>query len=1032
MIKLYTTDSYFNIFTILNSLLEKSVNGLDNKNVIFSEAKISLMIERSIAKKFGGSFNTDVYSFGKYLHKNKKIDKLLSKEGSAMAIKRILSGISLNTLKASASMLAPSLFDLIIQLKSAGVTPKALSNPNLPKDSALKGKIEDIHNVFNAYEQFIKQEGYDDQSSLLDYLPDIIRQSEEIKKADVYLVGFTSFTSQARQIVKALVESAKSVTAIFTEGDNEQVFVNETASFIRSLCQKESVRLFEAKVPSTYAFEGKLLVDNLFSSISRRRDLIKKESDKLYLLEARNPMDEICAVAESIKQAVLKGEIRYRDVTIAVSQTSEYRDYIERAFAPLGIPYYLDEKKNVSAHPIVLLISSYIDVFRKNFERKSVVAFLKNPYYSQDKKLLDEFENYCIKYNVNYSRFLSPFTLGEENVVVRLEEVRRQLVGIFERFSIKDMFEKLCVEEKAEKLSLALKEIGQEEQSAVNEQVYKAVVKILNEVEILLSGVKLSYNEFKSIFLGGINALEISIIPQYNDAVFIGSYKQTALAKAKRLYAVGLTSSVPSIRQDVSLLSDGEIDNLMEVKVLIEPKISVVNHRTRENLALALGAFSDILYLTYPTYAIDGSKNEQSEVVGFVKKLFNCNEFSERNGYLTEKQALNNFARDLGLFVDYKKDDVKSAYSYYMATKSDSAKKILTHSSTDVKEKLEGSRPLLSGQTSPTTIEDYYRCPFKSFLVHSLKLTPRESDKVDALSAGNIMHDVFCIYAKKIDNVCDQASSEKFFDQSVEEIMEKAEYKKHLEDPQTRATVQRVLSESKRYCYKTYLSLKNSSFKVKDTEVAFGDGKKYPALSLNNGEIRLKGKIDRIDENENFYRIIDYKTGKADGKDKSLFMGLKLQLYLYAKVVGEVLNAEGKKPAGLYYLPVSDKYKNQGKREETMAVGKTLDDKNALIAQDLEFFVNGGSAFTPASIDNKGKINNAIDEQTMYDYIEYAKRLSDMASMRMNEGVIIPSPVEGTCEYCEYKALCPYEDVVERTVGKVKEQTIKGAVDGDK
>ena len=67
----------------------------------------------------------------------------------------------------------------------------------------------------------------------------------------------------------------------------------------------------------------------------------------------------------------------------------------------------------------------------------------------------------------------------------------------------------------------------------------------------------------------------------------------------------------------------------------------------------------------------------------------------------------------------------------------------------------------------------------------------------------------------------------------------------------------------------------------------------------------------------------------------------------------------------------------------------------------------------------------------MAEYIEYATILADMASKRMNEGVIIPSPAEGACEYCEYKALCPYEDVVERTVGKVKEETIKGAVGGD-
>ena len=116
MIKLITTDSYFNLFPLLLENLN-GVNGLSGKNLIFLEEKVSLMAERIICDKTGGSFNTEVYSFGNFLRTRKKVDNLLSKEGSAMAVKRILSSSTLKCFKASKTMLAPTLYELIMQLK---------------------------------------------------------------------------------------------------------------------------------------------------------------------------------------------------------------------------------------------------------------------------------------------------------------------------------------------------------------------------------------------------------------------------------------------------------------------------------------------------------------------------------------------------------------------------------------------------------------------------------------------------------------------------------------------------------------------------------------------------------------------------------------------------------------------------------------------------------------------------------------------------------------------------------------------------
>ena len=51
--------------------------------------------------------------------------------------------------------------------------------------------------------------------------------------------------------------------------------------------------------------------------------------------------------------------------------------------------------------------------------------------------------------------------------------------------------------------------------------------------------------------------------------MFIGGYKEVSLRPASYLYAVGLTSEVPSGKEDVALISDAEIDALADLKFMI-------------------------------------------------------------------------------------------------------------------------------------------------------------------------------------------------------------------------------------------------------------------------------------------------------------------------------------------------------------------------------------------------------------------------------------------------------------------------------
>ncbi len=1034
MVKLITTDSYFNIFPALNSCLNGKANTLIGKNLIFCEEKISLMAERFILSEYGGTFNTAVYSFGNYLRLKKPDLSALSKEGSAMAVKRVLSSVSLGCFKASRAGLAPSLYDLIIQLKSAKVSPQDLLMASEYATGALKNKLSDIYAVYDGYENFVKSENLDDQSSMLDYLPSVIENDAQIENADIYIVGFNGWTNQIRQAIATLITKAKSVTAILTEGDNELVYVNETAQSFRDLVKACGQTLIEQNMVSEWAEEGKIIADNLFNPSAVNRN--KKQTDKIFCLTAENKAQEVERVAEIIRAKVVSGQYRYRDFTVAIADVNAYSDDIERAFNMLDLPYFVDQKKKVSAHPLVKLILSYFEATRTNLEKKTLSAFYKNPLFCKDKNLSDEFENYVLAYNIDYSRIKKPFTFQPKGRLDldKLNEFRQSVVDCFDEFDVRKLLTRLNVSQSLEEYSVILKELGEAEECAINEQIFSAVDRILTEIQAMLGGVQLSLIELRNIFISGVSAMELSIIPQYNDAVFVGGLKETALAKAKYLFVLGLTSDVPAVRDDVALLSDGDITQLEDIKILVEPKIKVVNHRARENAGLALSAFSEGLYLSYPLQGISGDKTVKSEMMTCVENLFTVKPFPKRNRYSTYKQGLTAFARDTGRFVTGKIDDFTVASSFFKAVGEDSLKPLLDRANKEVKLRLENSREIMAKKyVSPTRIEEYYSCPYKTFLSKGLKLKSREEGVVDGLSVGNIIHEIFSKYMLRLSRVKDKQSSDELVSELASEILKKQDYARFLDDAVTRYSVARAIDECAKFCYKNYLAMSSSSFTVKRTEAGFGDGKDcaYPAIGLLDGQVKLSGVIDRVDESGEYYRVLDYKTGSPKSDLDLLFTGQKLQLYLYAKAVNP---NKDKKLAGAYYMPISDEFRSEDKDAPVLSKGVTLFEEGALVLQDNQILQSKKSEFLPVSVKkDQMTIDGEMTAEGLQSAVDYAVAVSEKAVERMSEGVIVATPAnDKVCGYCEFKALCPLNNPVARAHDKVDATTIIDSIKGEK
>ena len=65
------------------------------------------------------------------------------------------------------------------------------------------------------------------------------------------------------------------------------------------------------------------------------------------------------------------------------------------------------------------------------------------------------------------------------------------------------------------------------------------------------------------------------------------------------------------------------------------------------------------------------------------------------------------------------------------------------------------------------------------------------------------MHEILKDYVREISVVKDKDSSDALCEKVKDKLFEREEYKKFLLDPVTKSTVDRVLSECKKYCYKT-------------------------------------------------------------------------------------------------------------------------------------------------------------------------------------------------------------------------------------
>ena len=983
------------------------------KNIIFCEDRLTLVAERALARKTGGTFFSSVTTFSRFLQTDEKV---LSKQGSVMATGAIMAALQrekkLRCFKTTEGIknAAKIVYETLAQFSASRIDPETLeTSGNLLPEGVLKQKVLDLALIYAEYGKFLKEKGYVDESGYLSLLPKYLETSGKIDGVNVFFLCYSAFTAQAMQTVKACLSRAKNVVGVFCSG-KEELYTNGAQAAFLSACKEYgavSVRALGVPVDGV-AEELRKSLFNPFSLDEGKRRSVK--TDKIRMFEGEDKSAEAEYAAANVKKLVAENpSVRYRDIAVLVSDTAGYSLPIKKAFEEYGIPYFFDVKKSLKAHPLSKFLLSCFAVQREGYSPVTVQALLSSVFFGNG----DNYRNYLLKYGAyrggakreikdssiikGYDR--EELVLARKKLLTVVESVPKKGTGKAYCNAVRTIMETVDAKKGLDALELATKDVAMKSYLS---QIFSAVEKVLEEAELLTGEEEMTCAEFEAVLVDGLSATEISLIPLKADAVFVGDVADSRIEKVTALFALGMTDAVPRSADDTALVSDKEIEKLAEVKTLVQPTVQEVNMRTRESVGLNLCTFTDKLFLSY-SLSSKGEPPALSEIFQYLRI------FADENGgeLQAEKRlpegdlkyecsAVSPAIRRLILekkdFENGRKNSQETYSALYKALQSVSGEEDGFLQENQGETFIEDGEALFFGNRenlSPTLLEGYFRCPFGNFAARGLKTKEREEAAVLAVDSGNFVHEILEKTGKKFSEFSSEDEARAFAQKTGEELLKLPVYLAQSDTAAGEYASKNLLREGVEAAVAAYRQIAGSLYSVEDAEKTVSTPDFY-------------GKVDRVDATDEYVRVVDYKTGYIEDKPVDYYTGRKLQRQLYLSAVqGDRI------PAAVFYFPASVSYKNKGEVNFRMS-GYINGDKAAILAGDTTLAEGEESAFFNAKLETDSKRGSVMDEETFRDFIDYGVLAARGAAKEIKKGFIAPTPYDGACRYCKFGGMCGF------------------------
>jgi ATP-dependent helicase/nuclease subunit B len=752
----------------------------------------------------------------------------------------------------------------------------------------------------------------------------------------------------------------------------------------------------------------------------------RKEPFPVSVLEARDPYSEAEYIGLDILRRMREDKtLRPEDVRILSPDLTQYGPVFSDVFSTLEIPLFRDERRLILHTRLIKAVFSLLRAMQRGFPAEMTLNYLKNIVPPNRWDELDVFENIVLKEGITKEGFSEPFS--DEVEALRADYLSLPIAFAAESLPSQATMQEYCamVLELLERLNFSahIDEEAQEyqesahfEEAMVLSQIWNAFYEALEQLAYLSSDEQVSFSRFLTRLQSALGTLSVAIIPPSSSEVALSDLSRSLAAPVRLLYVCGVNEGLlPGDYSRHLLLAEAQREKVAEL-VPGYTDLPLLREQGEElDFYTQLALTKDHVLLSYALSDIEGNEQLSSLYIDRVIEMSGKEPISGASeNYLDEHYWLNETISLRYAMNAYAQKRKEMIHGVRPQTLKDWVQRVHASDSPSPIKRKTGDRL----HTSATALETYRACPFRYFLRHDLKAQERKVFRVERADLGNFYHEIVEQVVK--DMVLGQTNLDEALDVRVEELLKKKQYAPFRET----AASEYFLERAKAVCRFVLEAIRRH---LMNTE--FLPSKFEQELRLEGENFSLYGIADRIDQKDQYFLLIDYKSGDKSFNISRIFAGIDLQLSLYT--MG--LESTGMKSIGSFYLRIfepegtTDNPKEERLRKMRLS-GALLNDIDLAKSIDTTLTEGTSSFVLPVQLNQDGsfsKNSSVLSEeehrvllQTVLDHSEsYAKNIV------LGDISVAPLEIDRQrlpCSYCEFQAVCRFE----KTSGKFRSRKV--------
>lgn len=1056
------TDWTANLTEVLRRVADDVTNQKANRILIVPEL-ISHEIERKLCLAAGDTASrfAEVLSFSRLANRisdnvGRGVESCLDDGGRVVAMAAATRQLH-SRLKAYAAVetkpeFLTELVNAIDEFKRCCITSQDLAFASTCTQGSLAQKLEELSLILDAYDSLClhgKRDPRDQMTWVLEQLENCDFASQRV----VYIDGFPDFTRQNMAVVEHFIENAENVVVSFNcdKLDSENPAfekAGETAGQLFRFAERCGVHV-EIEIISPNPTPLQPVRDRLFQGNTQKQPCLQEH---LMVLQAESVFGECLLAAQRVAQLVRQGS-RYRDISIVCADMEIYRHVVNAVFNRFGIPIYQSGTEDILDKSVIHVVLSAVDAALGDFDQKDVLRYLKSSLSVIEQDICDRIENYVITWNIHGKQWIDPWKnhpngLGEEwsdETTENLNQLNyekdialKPLLKLRKEFRNSKTIKQYAVAlynflediSLSERLSFIADEMEKEvdhRNAQILNQLWEILLTALEQLHDVLGETTWDIETFTRLFKLLLSQYNVGTIPPVLDAVMIGPVSAMRCQRQRHLIVVGAQEgNLPKYAGMSGVLTDTERSALRKIGIPL-------TGGAMDGLQIEYSEIYGVFCGTEESVYISCASGQPSFV---YRRLLN----------LAGKEANSDFSLTMA-----QADSLETAAFLVRYGAQDAAEKLrISKEYNDIQLQIQHQLGNLTTETvkavygkklnlSASQIDKKADCRLAYFLKYGLLVREQKVATVDPAEFGTYVHAVLEATGREVMLLGG------FQCVSLEKTLEIA--KKHsdvytaerfgqIESQRLNYLFNRNMQELAMIVEELWHELQSSKFVPHGFEVAFGDNCQMPAIQVSGGALdaQLRGFVDRVDvwqeDGQNYFRVVDYKTGRKDFDYCDILNGLGLQMLLYLFALedsGETLLGENAIPAGVQYFParvpvvtadgiLSQEKSNEAREKLWKRKGLLLDDSDVLHAMDT----SDKQARLNIAKKKDGSISGDIatrEQLTMlkaYVYQLLGKMVDEIAC-----GLLQPNPYtrgssHNACAYCPYGAICHPETVEER------------------